>query len=83
MFSADLQGDKAPDTEPLFQREPYIQHLVPGPASVCATQKLLASRQPFFQVSHREIRMLLTDMFHPIPRIIKIPDSSDSGSTMV
>ncbi len=48
MFSADLQGDKAPDTEPLFQREPYIQHLVPGPASVCATQKLLASRAAVF-----------------------------------
>ena len=83
VFSADLQGNTAPDTEPLFQREPYIQYLVPGPASVCATQKLLASRPRFFQVRNRNIRMLLTDMFHPIPRIIKIPDSSDSGSTMV
>ncbi len=49
VFSADLQGNTAPDTERLFQREPYIQYLVLDPASVCATQKLFASRPRFFQ----------------------------------
>jgi hypothetical protein len=49
VFSADLQGNTAPDTERLFQREPYTQYLAPGPASVSASQKLLASKPRFFQ----------------------------------
>mgnify|MGYP006960660933 FL=1 len=49
VFSADLQGNTAPDTERLFQREPYIQYLVLDPASVYATQKLFASKPRFFQ----------------------------------
>ena len=34
VFSADLQGNTLPDTERLFEREPYIQYLVLDPASV-------------------------------------------------
>jgi hypothetical protein len=49
VFSADLQGNTAPDTERLFQREPYTQYLAPGPASVSASQKLLASKPRFFR----------------------------------
>ena len=83
MFSADLQGNTAPDTERLFQREPYIQYLVLALPAYAPPKNCLHPGRGFFRIRNRNIRMLLTNMFHPIPRIIKIPDSSDSGSTMV
>ena len=58
MFSADLQGNTAPDIELLFQREPYIQYLVLDPVSVCASQKLFASKPRFFRLRNGNIRML-------------------------
>ena len=58
VFSADLQGNTAPDTERLFQREPYIQYLVLALPAYAPPKNCLHPGRGFFRIRNRNIRML-------------------------